>query len=148
MRWRDFTEEGPVDTMTELKRQLGTVDHNGTICSPMKRHRTQGPISTRERKDKVGERISALQELVSPYGKTDTASVLLEAMEYIKFLQDQVRVLSAPYLQNTPQPMVQESEYYNLRSRGLCLVPVEWTVRVARSNGADMWAPTMTPTNQ
>ncbi|KAL5990922.1 hypothetical protein ACLOJK_011827 [Asimina triloba] len=139
-------------------------------------------IVAQERKDKVGERISALQELVSPYGKvirnlpadvnmlfgcfkmkswhschtaddTDTASVLLEAMGYIKFLQDQVRVLSAPYLQSVPATQelcvaiwFQESEYYSLRSRGLCLVPVEWTSKVARSNGADMWAPTMTTT--
>lgn len=31
--------------------------------------------------------------------KTDTASVLHEAMGYIRFLQEQVQVLSSPYLQ-------------------------------------------------
>lgn len=72
-----------------------------------------------ERKDKVGERISALQQIVSPYGKvtfsvnkilkqikrtnfsliffasmpqTDTASVLLDTMHYIEFLHEQVKV--------------------------------------------------------
>lgn len=30
-----------------------------------------------------------------------------------------------------------------LRSRGLCLVPLECTVHVANSNGADFWAPAM-----
>ncbi|GKD64454.1 transcription factor bHLH153 [Tanacetum coccineum] len=57
-----------------------------------------------ERKENVGERIAALQHLVSPYetrsnrnldaerGSLDTASVLLEAMEYIHFLHDQVKL--------------------------------------------------------
>lgn len=34
--------------------------------------------------------------------QTDTASVLHEAMRYIKFLQDQVQVLCSPYLQRLP----------------------------------------------
>ncbi|PON92373.1 hypothetical protein TorRG33x02_118780 [Trema orientale] len=38
----------------------------------------------------------------------------------------------------------QEFEPYNLRSRGLCLVPVSCTLGVARSNGADIWAPIKT----
>ncbi|KAK1317088.1 hypothetical protein QJS10_CPA05g01250 [Acorus calamus] len=53
-------------------------------------------------KEKMGERIMALQQLVSPFGKTDTASVLHEAMGYIRFLHDQVQVLSSPYLQRLP----------------------------------------------
>ncbi|KAM1054494.1 hypothetical protein ACFX2I_001835 [Malus domestica] len=63
----------------------------------------------KERKEKLGERIVALQQLVSPFGKTDTASVLLEAMEYIRFLHEQVKVLSAPYLQGTPTANTQVS---------------------------------------
>ncbi|PKA56262.1 Transcription factor bHLH110 [Apostasia shenzhenica] len=53
-----------------------------------------------EKKDKIGERVAALQQLVSPFGKlaqSDTASVLTEATAYIKFLHDQLQVLSAPY---------------------------------------------------
>nr|GMC89885.1 transcription factor bHLH112-like [Ipomoea batatas] len=46
------------------------------------------------RKEKLGDRVTALQQLVSPFGKTDTASVLHEAIEYIKFLHDQVNVCS------------------------------------------------------
>ncbi|MBA0722223.1 hypothetical protein Golax_002912, partial [Gossypium laxum] len=42
------------------------------------------------RKEKLGDRIAALQHLVAPFGKTDTASVLMEAIGYIKFLQNQV----------------------------------------------------------
>ncbi|XP_039009474.1 transcription factor bHLH153-like [Hibiscus syriacus] len=84
--------------------------------------------------------------------QTDTTSVLLEAVQYIRFLHEQVKVLSAPYLRTTPTNNVQASikpnrdiEHYSLRSQGLCLVPILYTVGVARSNnGADIWAPIKT----
>ncbi|KAE8694873.1 C2 and GRAM domain-containing protein [Hibiscus syriacus] len=78
-----------------------------------------------DKKDKVSERIVTLQQLVSPYGK----------------------VLSAPYLQTTQTDNMpasikptQDIEHYSLRSQGLCLVPISYTVKVARSNGADIWS--------
>ncbi|CAA2982547.1 transcription factor bHLH112-like [Olea europaea subsp. europaea] len=62
---------------------------------------TPSPLPTfKVRKEKLGDRITALQQLVSPFGKTDTASVLQEAIEYIKFLHGQVSVLSTSYLKN------------------------------------------------
>ncbi|XP_020408813.1 uncharacterized protein [Zea mays] len=48
-------------------------------------------------KVKIGEKITALQQIVSPFGKTDTASVLFETIKYIKFLHEQVQLLSEPY---------------------------------------------------
>ncbi|KAG2324099.1 hypothetical protein Bca52824_006827 [Brassica carinata] len=62
--------------------------------------------------------------------QTDVASVLLDATHYIEFLHEQVKV---------------EMEQYSLRNRGLCLVPMESTVGVSQSNGADIWASVKTP---
>ena len=40
--------------------------------------------------------------------------------------------------------MVEGDARMEMRSRGLCLVPVECTVHVENTNGADFWSPAMT----
>lgn len=131
------------------------------------------------RKEKLGDRITALHQLVSPFGKTDTASVLLEAIGYIRFLQSQIEALSLPYLgsgsgnmrqqqsvqgerncifpedpgqllndnctkrKGGPEQDSHEEPKKDLRSRGLCLVPVSCTLQVGSDNGADYWAPAL-----
>ncbi|GLT48552.1 hypothetical protein SLA2020_221700 [Shorea laevis] len=139
---------------------------------------TQSPFKVR--KEKLGDRITALHQLVSPFGKTDTASVLLEAIGYIRFLHGQIEALSQPYLGNGSGSMRQhqnsvqgerncifpedpgqllndkrmkrkggpeqdsnEEPERDLRSRGLCLVPLSCTVQVGSDNGADYWAPAL-----
>jgi len=104
------------------------------------------PVSPKEKKDKIGERVAALQQLVSPFGKTDTASVLQEASGYIKFLHQQLEVLSSPYMRAPPAAGAapEDPEHYSLRNRGLCLVPVDLTLQLTQSNGADLWAPANT----
>ncbi|CAK9157107.1 unnamed protein product [Ilex paraguariensis] len=91
------------------------------------------------RKEKLGDRIAALHKLVAPFGKTDTASVLTEAIGYIKFLQDQIQTLSVPCMESSgskPRRLTmqrnsrmderkqEEQQMNGLRSRGLCLVPL------------------------
>ncbi|KAJ0593494.1 putative transcription factor bHLH family [Helianthus annuus] len=104
------------------------------------------------KKEKMGDRITALQQLVSPFGKTDTASVLSEAIDYIKFLHEQVGVLSTPYMKNGA-PILQQQQQQtldkppegarqDLRSRGLCLVPVSSTFPVTHETTVDFWTPT------
>ncbi|CAK7356720.1 unnamed protein product [Dovyalis caffra] len=133
----------------------------GGVC---KKARVQPSSSQplKVRKEKVGDRITALHQMVSPFGKTDTASVLLEAIGYIRFLQGQIEALSSPYLgtaspnMRSQQQSVQEERNCafsedigqdnqdkpkDLRSRGLCLVPVSCTQHVGSDNGADYWAP-------
>ncbi|CAL4973673.1 unnamed protein product [Urochloa decumbens] len=122
----------------------------------VKRPRIEAPSplpTFKVRKEKLGDRITALQQLVSPFGKTDTASVLHEAIEYIKFLHDQVSSLSSPYLKNgIPLQQFQQKgsedakdngdTKKDLRSRGLCLVPVASTYTVAAETVPEFWHPT------
>ncbi|KAJ0570966.1 putative transcription factor bHLH family [Helianthus annuus] len=111
----------------------------------------QSASSTIEDKPKVkmGDRITALQQLVSPFGKTDTASVLSEAIVYIKFLHEQVNVLSTPYMNNAAIMQQQkqisdkpsDGSRQDLRSRGLCLVPISSTFPVTNETPVDFWTP-------
>ena len=38
---------------------------------------------------------------------------------------------------------LQEADGHDLKSRGLCLVPVSSTLHVGNDNGADYWAPSL-----
>ncbi|XP_048325105.1 transcription factor bHLH123 [Ziziphus jujuba] len=121
-------------------------------ASKRPRNETASPLPAfKVRKEKMGDRITALQQLVSPFGKTDTASVLSEAIEYIKFLHEQVTVLSTPYMksgsaiphqQSSDKSKDPEGPKQDLRSRGLCLVPVSSTFPVTHETTVDFWTPT------
>ncbi|XP_028964190.2 transcription factor bHLH68-like isoform X1 [Malus domestica] len=106
---------------------------------------SQPPLKVR--KEKLGDRITALHQLVSPFGKTDTASVLLEVIGYIRFLQGQIQALSSPYLGSASKNMrnqlseSQDHKAKDLGSKGLCLVPVSCTQHLGSDNGVDYWAP-------
>ncbi|KAH9318159.1 hypothetical protein KI387_019928 [Taxus chinensis] len=51
-------------------------------------------IAERLRRERIAERMKSLQELVPNSNKTDKASMLDEIIDYVKFLQLQVKVLS------------------------------------------------------
>ncbi|XP_039018531.1 transcription factor bHLH68-like [Hibiscus syriacus] len=153
----------PIDRSSECNSSTATG-------GPLKKTRVQ-PSATQStfkvRKEKLGDRITALHQLVSPFGKTDTASVLLEAIGYIRFLQSQIEALSLPYLgsgssgnmRQQQQSLLNENctkkrkggpddqqdsnedPKKDLKSRGLCLVPVSCTLQVGSDNGADYWTP-------
>ncbi|KAL1560143.1 transcription factor bHLH112-like protein [Salvia divinorum] len=132
------------------QHEQGTAVVNNEPGFKRPRIETPSPLPTfKVRKEKLGDRITAIQQLVSPFGKTDTASVLHEAIEYIKFLHDQVNSLSTPYLKYGSPP-VQAGEKSNdeegvtkdLKSRGLCLVPISSTFPVAAETTSDFWTPT------
>ncbi|PKI72400.1 hypothetical protein CRG98_007270 [Punica granatum] len=97
---------------------------------------------TVRRSQKIGDKITALQKLVSPYGKTDTASVLQEASLYIKLLQGQIQhlfqMLSSSYSSISPLQLQENGKkQIDLRSRGLCLVPVSSIQGVTKETKVD-----------
>ncbi|KAJ8436243.1 hypothetical protein Cgig2_023418 [Carnegiea gigantea] len=137
-------------------KQTSTATRKGSGEMNNKRGRNEAASSTlppfKVRKEKMGDRITALQQLVSPFGKTDTASVLSEAIEYIKFLHEQVSVLCNPSLKsgasyqqqqqnNEKTKMDSDAPKQDLRSRGLCLVPVSSTFPVEHETTVDFWTP-------
>lgn len=121
----------PVNSMSEPKKSNNpeskkSCSTSRSSCPPLK-----------VRKEKLGDRISALQRLVAPFGKTDTSSVLTEAIGYIQFLHDQVETLSMPYLGSSQSKPYQKQQpasipedgtkpRQDLRSRGLCLMPLSY----------------------
>ncbi|CAN8313781.1 unnamed protein product [Cochlearia groenlandica] len=105
-------------------------------------------------KAKLRDKITTLQQIVSPFGKTDTASVLQEAITYINFYQEQVKLLSTPYMKNSSikdpwggwdrdhDHNKRGSKHLDLKSRGLCLVPISCTpIAYHDNNATDYWSP-------
>ncbi|XP_016545775.2 transcription factor bHLH123 isoform X1 [Capsicum annuum] len=156
----------PNDTTTvdEKAKNIGEVKDINKIISKKinnaetsnKRSRNETPSPSpvfKVRKEKMGDRITALQQLVSPFGKTDTASVLSEAIEYIKFLHDQIGALSAPYMKSGASMQhhqqndnkfedAEKERNKDMRGRGLCLVPISSTFPVTHETTVDFWTPT------
>ncbi|CAA6657436.1 unnamed protein product [Spirodela intermedia] len=136
----------------DTKGRPGAAGRRRASAAAKSQGKSSAPSPKDVRKENLGDRISALQQLVSPFGKSDTASVLHEAVGYIRFLHNQVQVLSSPYLRRLPPSASlngdggreeAEGRSCDLRNRGLCLVPLACTARVASSNGADYWSPAM-----
>ncbi|KNA24208.1 hypothetical protein SOVF_017560 [Spinacia oleracea] len=69
-------------------------------------------IAERLRRERIAERMKGLQELVPNANKTDKASMLDEIIDYVKFLQLQVKVLSMSRLGGAAAvaPLVAASE--------------------------------------
>ncbi|TYI93889.1 hypothetical protein E1A91_D02G165900v1 [Gossypium mustelinum] len=134
------------------KRGEETSDSTTVLKKPKLENSASSSVKMHAPKVKLGDRITALQQIVSPFGKTDTASVLLEAIGYINFLQEQVQLLSNPYMKpnshKDPWGSLDIKEQkgdikVDLRSRGLCLVPTSCTPKVYHENTAsDYWSPT------
>ncbi|KAF3331663.1 Transcription factor bHLH123 [Carex littledalei] len=92
-------EDGSVKTMG---LNNGEVQFNGSQAVTV--------TGAAKKTQRLGPKIIALQRLISPYGKTDAASVLNETANNIRYLHEQIKALT--------------SMGCDLHSIGLCLVPV------------------------
>ncbi|KAK3138353.1 hypothetical protein QOZ80_5AG0367700 [Eleusine coracana subsp. coracana] len=149
--------EGVQEGACSTVKRKSSVPNSPAVAKKL-RIQTPSPLPQpifKVRKEKLGDRITALQQLVSPFGKTDTASVLHEAIEYIKFLHDQIVSLSSPYLRSGRAVKLQQQQVFmgfskakngeaeeDLRSRGLCLVPLASTYAMANETALEFWHPT------
>ncbi|OEL38586.1 Transcription factor PIF3 [Dichanthelium oligosanthes] len=74
-----------------------TIDETPASRQPASKRRTRAAevhnMSERRRRDRINEKMRALQELVPHCNKTDKASILDEAIEYLKSLQMQVQIM-------------------------------------------------------
>ncbi|KAI4344269.1 hypothetical protein L6164_011515 [Bauhinia variegata] len=96
MQGQNFAGSGVATNQTPAS---GTA--NGAPAQPKQRVRARRgqatdphSIAERLRRERIAERMKALQELVPNANKTDKASMLDEIIDYVKFLQLQVKVLS------------------------------------------------------
>ncbi|OVA13016.1 Myc-type [Macleaya cordata] len=100
---------------------------NGAVKPRVRARRGQATdphsIAERLRREKISERMKNLQELVPNSNKADKASMLDEIIEYVKFLQLQVKVLSMSRLgaAGAVVPLITEGQAEG--SAGLLLSP-------------------------
>ncbi|ESW22636.1 hypothetical protein PHAVU_005G169500 [Phaseolus vulgaris] len=149
----DFTYNNAEHRKNLLQDQTSECNSTGRVgvCKKARVQSCSSQAPLKVRKEKLSDRITTLHQLVSPFGKTDTASVLLEGIGYIRFLQGQIEALSSPYVDDASKNMRNQQSLLNannglkrkgapnqdaedkakdLKSRGLCLVPVSCTQHV------------------
>lgn len=89
-RKRSDTSESTSEVMLRVEEP-----ESAAATTPGKRRRAaqEHNLSERRRRDRINEKMRALQQLVPHCNKTDKASMLDEAIEYLKSLQLQVQVM-------------------------------------------------------
>jgi hypothetical protein len=104
-RFRDdaVDSRGPSSARTgysgaPMSSTVPTMPHPPAVRPRVRARRGQATdphsIAERLRRERIAERIRALQELVPTVSKTDRATMLDEVVDYVKFLRLQVKVLS------------------------------------------------------
>ncbi|XP_074308614.1 uncharacterized protein LOC141643375 [Silene latifolia] len=76
-------------------------------------------VAARHRRERISEKIRILQRLVPGGTKMDTASMLDEAIRYVKFLKKQIKQLQRPSTANHVPPPVSLSGWAGLPSASL-----------------------------
>ncbi|THU52520.1 hypothetical protein C4D60_Mb10t04840 [Musa balbisiana] len=138
-------------------KQPGRMHHqpdNSSVCNStaagaaLKKARVQGASSAlsafKVRKEKLGDRITALHQIVSPFGKALSSPYLSSASANTK-QQPQLLNSSGSKKRGPPDQHQEGNDEVkkDLRSRGLCLVPVSFFLHVGTDTGADFWPPAL-----
>ncbi|KAL5858969.1 hypothetical protein ACOSQ4_000265 [Xanthoceras sorbifolium] len=81
-------------------------------------------LSERRRRDRINEKMKALQELIPHCNKTDKASMLDEAIEYLKSLQLQLQVSQVMWMGSGMAPMMFPGVQHYMSRMGMGMGPV------------------------
>ncbi|KAF5731355.1 transcription factor PIF4-like isoform X1 [Tripterygium wilfordii] len=90
---RDGEESECQSEAAELESATGSKYARKSISARRNRAAEVHNLSERRRRDRINEKMKALQELIPNCNKTDKASMLDEAIEYLKSLQLQLQVM-------------------------------------------------------
>ncbi|AQK82842.1 uncharacterized LOC100192577 [Zea mays] len=97
-RINDNKSEGPVSHPSDVQTQPNSAVNGVGVKPRVRARRGQATdphsIAERLRREKISDRMKNLQDLVPNSNKADKASMLDEIIDYVKFLQLQVKVLS------------------------------------------------------
>ncbi|KAK9138118.1 hypothetical protein Sjap_008712 [Stephania japonica] len=97
-REREEEEEEEDDDWHSEDAGLDSAITKKNVCVPTTPRRSRAAevhnLSERRRRDRINEKMKALQELIPCCNKSDKASMLDEAIEYLKSLQFQVQMMS------------------------------------------------------
>ncbi|KAG9447703.1 hypothetical protein H6P81_013831 [Aristolochia fimbriata] len=95
---RDTDDLEGLSEVASQEADYESVEEKKPIRRPTSARRTRAAevhnLSERRRRDRINEKMKALQELIPRCNKTDKASMLDEAIEYLKSLQLQVQMMS------------------------------------------------------